>query len=234
MHAPRWLPGRLLRILRPSTLGTSCAVVALAIISSVSAARADNTAPALTAFNTAWAATNDYTCVLHSHEVLGNKTQDRVYQYSFMKPNFAKTLILSGDGQGSGGVWSGGDTVSGHQGGILAGMHLTVSVHDPRATSIRGYTIPDGLLNVIVNRYATTAGTLTQFKAGKVDGVMTDMLDLKLTDPSKNDGISEQRLYLSEETHFPVRQILYAGDQIVLDQSITDLKTNVGLTQKDF
>lgn len=210
------------------------ATAAFLTVLSVSTARADNTAPAITAFNTAWAATNDYTCVLHSHEVLKDKTQDRVYQYSFMKPNFAKTLILSGDGQGSGGVWSGGDTVSGHQGGILSGLHLTVSVHDPRATSIRGYTIPDGLLNVIVGRYATTPGTLTQFKGGKVGGVMTDMLDLKVTDPAGHDGITEQRLYLSEETHFPVRQILYSGDQIVLDQSFTDLKTNVGLTQKDF
>lgn len=219
MLAPRWLP-----------------VVAATIFTalSVSAARADNTAPAITAFNTAWTATNDYTCQLHSHEVSEGKTQDRVYQYSFMKPTFAKTLILSGDGQGSGGVWSGGDTVSGHQGGILSGLHLTVSVHDPRATSIRGYTIPDGLLNVIVGRYATIPGTLTQFKGGKIGGVMTDMLDLKVTDPAKNDGISEQRLYLSEDTHFPVRQILYTGEQIVLDQSITDLKTNVGLTQKDF
>jgi outer membrane lipoprotein-sorting protein len=220
MLAPRFLP----------------VVAAAAILTIVcpAAVRAENMAPAITAFNTTWAATNDYTCQLHSHEVLGNKTQDRVYQYSFMKPHFAKTLILSGDGQGSGGVWSGGDTVSGHQGGILAGLHLTVSVHDPRATSIRGYTIPDGLLNVIVGRYATIPGALTQFKGGKVGGVDTDLLDLKVTDPSKNDGISEQKLYLSQETHFPVRQILYSGNQIVLDQSITDLKTNAGLTQKDF
>jgi hypothetical protein len=210
------------------------ATAAIFTVLSISAVRADNSSPAITAFNTAWASTNDYTCVLHSHEVLNGKTQDRVYQYSFMKPNFAKTLILSGDGQGSGGVWSGGDTVSGHQGGILSGLHLTVSVHDPRATSIRGYTIPDGLMNMIVGRYASIPGTLTQFKGGKIGGVDTDMLDLKVTDPSKNDGISEQRLYLSQVTHFPVRQILYSGDQIVLDQSVTDLKTHVGLTQKDF
>ncbi|MBV8583725.1 MAG: hypothetical protein JO241_06990 [Candidatus Eremiobacteraeota bacterium] len=201
---------------------------------SISAARADNSAAAITAFNKAWASTDDYTCQLHSHEMQGDKTQDRVYQYSFMKPNFAKTLIMSGDGQGSGGVWSGGDTVSGHQGGILSGLHLTVSVHDPRATSIRGYTIPDGLLNVIVGRYATIPGTLTQAPGGKIGGVLTDRLDLKVADPSKNDGITEQILYLSQDTHFPIRQILYSGNQIVLDQSVTDLKTNVGLTQKDF
>lgn len=213
---------------------SAVATAAIFTALSISAVRAENSAPAIAAFNTAWASTTDYTCVLHSHEVLASKTQDRVYQYSFMKPNFAKTLILTGDGQGSGGVWSGGDTVSGHQGGILSGLHLTVSVHDPRATSIRGYTIPDGLLNVIVGRYASLSGTLTQFKGGMVGGVNTDLLDLKVTDPSKNDGISEQKLYLSQVTHFPVRQILYSGDQIVLDQSITDLKTNVGLTQKDF
>jgi outer membrane lipoprotein-sorting protein len=217
----------------PGWLSVGAAAAALTVFT-VSAASADNTAPAITAFNTVWAATNDYTCDLHSHEVLDTKTQDRVYQYSFMKPHLAKTLILSGDGQGSGGVWSGGDTVSGHQGGILSGLHLTVSVHDPRATSIRGFTIPDGLLNVIVDRYATIPGTLTQFKGGKINGIDTDLLDLKVTDPSKNNGITEQKLYLSAETHFPVRQILYTGNTIVLDQSITDLKTNVGLTQKDF
>jgi outer membrane lipoprotein-sorting protein len=197
-------------------------------------AQADNTAPAITAFNAAWSATNDYTCTMHSHESLGDKTQDRVYNYWFMKPHFAKTLIVSGDGQGSGGVWSGGDTVSGHQGGILSGLHLTVSIHDPRATSIRGFTIPDGLLNNIVDKYVTVAGALTQVPGGRLGGVLTDRLDLKVTDPAQNNGISEQILYLSQETHFPVRQILYSGNQTVLDQSISDLKTNVGLTAKDF
>jgi outer membrane lipoprotein-sorting protein len=197
-------------------------------------AKADNTAPAITAFNTAFAAINDYTCTMHSHEVLDSKTQDRIYSYWFMKPHFAKTLIVAGDGQGSGGVWSGGDTVSGHQGGILSGIHLTVSVHDPRATSIRGFTIPDGLLQNIVAKYATVPGTLSQAPGGKLTGVPTDRLDLKVADPSQNNGISEQILYLSQETHLPMRQILYSGNQIILDQSITDLKTNVGLTQKDF
>jgi outer membrane lipoprotein-sorting protein len=200
----------------------------------LSTARADNTAPAITAFNSAFATVNDYTCTMHSHEALGDKTQDRVYSYWFMKPHFAKTLIVAGDGQGSGGVWSGGDTVSGHQGGILSGLHLTVSIHDPRATSIRGFTIPDGLLQNIVGKYVTVPGTLTQTAGGKLGGVLTDRLDLKAADASQNNGISEQVLYLSQETHFPIRQILYSGNQIVLDQSISDLKTNVGLTEKDF
>ena len=218
-----------LRYLCSVVLGTAVVLLGLS-----TTARADNAAPALTAFNAAWAATNDYTCTMHSHEMLGDKTQDRIYNYWFMKPHFAKTLIVAGDGQGSGGVWSGGDTVSGHQGGILSGLHLTVSIHDPRATSIRGFTIPDGLLNNIVAKYATVAGALTQTAGGKLGGVLTDRLDLKVGDAAQNNGISEQILYLSQETHFPIRQVLYSGNQIILDQSISDLKTNVGLTSKDF
>lgn len=196
--------------------------------------RAENSAPAIAAFDQVFATTNDYTCEIHAHEVKGTTVQNRVYQYSFMKPHYVKTLILDGDGKGSGGVWVGGDQISGHQGGILSGIHLKVGLHDSRAVSLRGFTIPDGMLQTLVHRYATTAGTLTQAPGGKLNGALTDRLDLKVADPSTNDGITEQILYLSQETHWPIRQILYEGSNIILDQTISDLKTNVGLTQKDF
>jgi outer membrane lipoprotein-sorting protein len=198
------------------------------------AARADNAAPAIAEFDKAFAGINDYTCVLHVHEAKGTMTQDRVYQYEFMKPHYVKTLILDGDGKGSGGVWIGGDQVSGHQGGFLSGIHMKISLHDPRAVSLRGVTIPEGLLPRIVDDYATIPGKLTQLDGGKIQGVPTDRIELKVADPASNNGISDQILYVSKETHWPVRQIMYAGSQIVLDENVTDLKTNVGLTQSDF
>lgn len=212
------------------------AVVAVltAVLWPCTGALAANTAPAITAFNQAFAAINDYTCVLHVHEAKGTQTQDRVYQYSFMKPHYARTLILDGDGKGSGAVWAGGDQVSGHQGGILSGFHRKVDVNDARAVSLRGVTIPEGLLQRIVENYATIPGKLTQSEGGKVGGVQTDRLDLKPSDPSANAGVTEQVLYLSRETHWPLRQIMYEGSQIVLDETVSDLKTNVGLTQADF
>lgn len=215
-------------------LCTALAALALTLQLSASLARAANTAPAITEFDRAFAAVNDYSAVLHVHEAKGNQTQDRVYQYQFMKPHFAKTLILEGDGRGSGGVWVGTDQVSGHQGGILSGIHMKVSIHDPRAVSLRGVTIPEGLLQRIVDDYATTAGKLTQGSGGKIGGVETDRLDLKVADPGANGDISEQILYLSKETHWPIRQIMYSGSQIVLDETVSDLKTNTGLKQSDF
>ncbi|MBV8723881.1 MAG: hypothetical protein JO350_00955 [Candidatus Eremiobacteraeota bacterium] len=218
-------------------LRLSCAAIAalaLTLQLTASAARAANTAPAIVEFDKAFADVNDYSAVLHVHEAKGTQTQDRVYQYQFMKPHFAKTLILEGDGKGSGGVWVGTDQVSGHQGGILSGIHMKVSIHDSRAVSLRGVTIPEGLLQRIVENYATTPGKLTQSNGGKIGGVDTDRLDLKVTDPGTNGDITEQIVYLSKETHWPIRQIMYSGSQIVLDESVSDLKTNTGLKQSDF
>jgi hypothetical protein len=207
---------------------------ALASVASSMPAAAANSTPAIAAFDTAFAGINDYECQIKAHEVKGTQTQDRVYQYYFMKPNYAKTLILSGDGQGSGGVWAGGDQVSGHQGGFLSGIHLKVSVHDPRATSLLGFTIPDGLLQNIVATIASTPGTISQTAGGKIDGALTDRVDLKIANPAPPNNISEMVIYFSRDTHFPVREISYQGSTIVVDQSVTNFKTNAGLTQADF
>lgn len=198
-------------------------------------ARAENSAPAIDAFRAMFATVSDYTFKLHSHETLGSRVQDRIYDYSFMKPHYAKTYIEAGDGVGSGGVWAGGEQVSGHQGGILAGIHLKVDLHDSRATSIRGYTIPDGLMQTVVETYATVPGTLTQSDGGTLMGQPTDRLDLHVSNPAANRGIAEQVLYLSKTTHWPIRQLLYdENHQLVLDQTFSDVRTNVGLTQSDF
>jgi len=219
--------------------GSSSFVLAAAVAAALAfspAARADQTTPAITAFDTAFAGIHDYQCQIKAHELnpKTGQTQDRVYQYSFMKPNFAKTLILSGDGQGSGGVWAGGDQVSGHQGGLLSGIHLKVSVHDPRATSMLGYTIPDGLMQNIVGVMQTTPGTLTQTAGGDINGEPTERVVLKTANPLPPVGITQLVIYFSKATHWPVREISYAGSQIVVDQSFVDLKTNTGLTQNDF
>lgn len=198
------------------------------------AALSANTAPAITAFDHAFASISDYTCILHVHEAKGSATQDRVYQYAFMKPHYVKTLILDGDGKGSGGVWTGGDQVSGHQGGFLSGFHRKVDLHDPRAVSLRGVTIPEGLLQHIVDLYETTPGKLTQTDGGKVGGVAADRLELIVANPASSGDVSKQILYLSKETRWPIRQILYSGSQIVLDETVENLKTNTGLTQADF
>ncbi|HZT11820.1 MAG TPA: hypothetical protein VFA29_03410 [Candidatus Baltobacteraceae bacterium] len=208
-------------------------VLALALALVPCAARSAG-APAIAAFDDAFSKVNDYTMTIKAHEVLGSRTQTRTYNYWWKRPNKAKTLIVDGDGRGSGGVWTGGDTVSGHQGGMLSFIHLKVSIHDARATSLRGYTIPDGLIQNEVDKYKTIKGELTQKNGPSVDGAPTDEVNLAVADPSQYQGVTRMILYFNRATHLPVRQLRYAGDQIVADETFTDIKTNVGLSDNDF
>ena len=210
------------------------ALLAFLVGSGGLSATAANQPPAIGEFDRTFSGVDDYTCVLHSHEVNGAKIQDRVYQYSFMKPHYLKTLILGGDAKGSGAVWTGGDQISGHLGGLLSGIHVKINVEDPRALSLHGVTIPNGLLPGIIDDYGTIPGTLTESDGGAIKGVATDRLDLKVADPSSNHGITEQIAYFSKSTHWPIRQIMYSGSQIVLDESMSDLRTNIGLKKNDF
>jgi outer membrane lipoprotein-sorting protein len=190
--------------------------------------------PAIAAFDDAFAKVNDYTVTVRVHEVKGDRVQDRTYHYWFKRPSLAKTLIVSGDGSGSGGVWNGGNTVSGHQGGMLSFIHLKVSVHDPRATSLRGDTIPEGLMQNEVDGYKEAKGQLTQRNGPEINGEATDEVDLTVANPAANGNITRASLYLSKRTHFPLRQVRWEGDKIVADETFSDLKANVGLADSDF
>lgn len=192
------------------------------------------TTPAITAFDDAFAKVNDYTMTVRAHEVKGDRQQNRTYHYFFKRPNLAKTDIVSGDGAGSGGVWNGGTQVHGHLKIAFMTLGKRVDMHDPQATSLRGYTIPDGLLQNQVDKYTQLKGDLTQRSGPQIDGVATDEVDLKITDPSLCGGVTRMTLYFSKASHFPVRQVRWEGDTIVADETFTDLRTNVGLTANDF
>jgi len=217
--------------LKRLALATAVALFASVAVSGLASAAST---PAIAAFENAFGSINDYTMDLRSHEQKGGASQSRVYAYSFLKPHFAKTLIASGDGSGSGGVWTGGDQVSGHQGGILSGFHLKVGLHDGRAVSLMGYTIPDGLMQNIVAIYSGTPGRLSQHPGGQLAGVSTTMVELIPNNPLPVSGADRATIYFSNATHLPVRNIFYLGGRIILDQSFDNVRTNVGLTQGDF
>src|ERR1700682_1503563 len=99
--------------------------------------------PAATAFLRAWATESSYTTDINAHEVKGSATQDRTYHYAYLKPHFAKIDIAGGPGRGGGAVWKGGDTVTGHRGGMVRFIQLSKPLHDPEAVSLRGGTIAD-------------------------------------------------------------------------------------------
>lgn len=181
------------------------------------------------AFLDAWAKLPSYTANIKVHETKGTDVQDRTYHYAYLKPHFAKIDITGGAGRGGGASWRGGDTVSGHQGGLLSGIHLNVSIHDGRAVDLRGCTIDAGsfenMAEAIKAAPSVTSGEET------VSGVAYDAV----TYPYKDDnGATKRIVFLSRTTHLPARRVTYAGDTVVETEDFTDVNTAANLKESDF
>ena len=181
------------------------------------------------AFLDAWAKVSSYTANIKVHLVKGTDVQDRTYHYAYLKPHYAKIDITGGAGRGSGAVWTGGDTVSGHQGGILSGIHLTVSIHDGRATDLRGHTIDvasfENIAQAIKDAPSVTAGEEA------LGGTAFDTFSYPYHEEG---GATKRTVFLSRTTHLPVRRVTYDGDKVVETEDYTDVNTSANLKPSDF
>lgn len=181
------------------------------------------------AFLDAWAKIPSYTTNIKVHTTKGNDVQDRTYRYAYLKPHFAKIDITGGAGRGGGAVWTGGDTVSGHQGGLLSGIHLKVSIHDGRAVDLRGATIDMASFENIAA--AIKAAPSVTSAEETLNGTAYDVV----TYPYKDDiDATKRTVFLSRTTHLPVRRVTYAGDKVVATEDFSDVNTSANLKESDF
>ena len=190
--------------------------------------------PAVVAFERTYAGINDYTLTDTVVEQTndGARKEQRVFSYKFLKPNNAVARVVSGRGSGSVAAWHGGDTVKGHVGGFFSAIKLTLSINDPRATSMRGHTIDEATFTYTLASLLSTPGTLREAPGPAVAGVPTTAVTLDRAQPTA-DGVTRSTLFLSDESHLPVRRETYAGSTLVVNEEYSDLKTNVGLKPED-
>ncbi len=181
------------------------------------------------AFLEAWAKVPSYTANIKVHETKGTDVQDRTYHYAYLKPHFARIDITGGPGRGGGAVWNGGDTVSGHQGGLLSGIHLKISIHDGRAVDLRGGTIDQASFENVAEN-VKTAPSLTNGEE-TVNGTAYDTVSFPFKDAN---GATKRVVFLSKATHLPARRVTYAGDAVVLVEDFTDVNTAANLKESDF
>jgi outer membrane lipoprotein-sorting protein len=205
---------------------------AMALFALVCTGRAN--ASAFSDFADAWAKVNDYTCQITTHETVGADVQDRTYDFAFKKPHSAKIDITGGPGRGGGSIWNGGDTVVGHQGGLLRGIKLTVSITDPRATSLRGDTMLAGSFGTILAAYQSGKGVLSESTTDTILGVPIDTVTMLITNPAANKDVSKDVLFISRTTHLPVRRVRYEGTILVKQEDFLNVKVNPGLKDSDF
>ncbi len=186
--------------------------------------------PELDAFRKAWEGVNNYTDVITAHETTndGKETQDRTYDYKFVKPNAALISITAGPGKGGGAAWHGGPKVKGHQGGAIAHLKLIVPKNDPRATSLRGDQIEVASFGFELDQLSTVPGTLTEAKTA--DGVAITLVPTA----TESTGVTKEVITLNPTTHLPVKREQFIGDKSVKTEVFTNVQVNVpNLTVKD-
>ncbi len=181
-------------------------------------------ADALAQFAAAWAKVNTYTCTLTAHEVLGTKVQDRVYAMFFARPSNTKMNITGGDGRGGAAVYHGGDTVQGHQGGILSLIKLNVNIHSHIATTLRGTTIADANWGSLYDHITGLKGATID--ASAASGAMT--LTVAVADPTTDNDVTKEVVILGQDS-LPVEYDQYEGVTQVKHVTYTDVKLNVDI-----
>lgn len=181
------------------------------------------------AFLDAWSKITSYTDNIKIHVVKGTDVQDRTYHYAYLKPHFARIDITGGAGRGGGASWKGGDTVSGHQGGMLSGIHLNISMHDARAVDLRGGTIVQASFEDVADNIKSAASATNG--EDTFNGTAYDTVTVPYTDSL---GATKRVIYLSKTTHLPVRRVTFAGTAVVVDEQFTDVNPAANLKESDF
>jgi outer membrane lipoprotein-sorting protein len=179
---------------------------------------------ALAKFSTAWDGVRTYTCTITAHETRGTNVQDRVYHLAFARPNNMRMDIVGGAGRGGSAIWSGGDTVYGHQGGFLSFIRLHLNIHDPKAVSLRGTTVAQASFGALVARFK--ALKTSSLDATSAAGLTT--LTATILNPATESGVTREVLVFGPD-HLPAEYYEYQGNLVVDHVRYSDYKGNVTL-----
>lgn len=179
------------------------------------ATHAPPSSTAVAAFASAWARIDRYRATLEMHETSGRDVQDRTYAYEFAKPTTASIAIVRGPGHGGKVFWTGGESIVGQPPGILGALRIHLSIHDRRATTLRGDTVAMASFGWLLDHLHATAAIARETPGPSVDGVATTELTLDIANPRDDDGFTRETVTFSNATKLPIDVRRYVGTEIV-------------------
>ena len=163
----------------------------------------------LTAFGKTWEAMNGYKTSIHCFSAKDGKTENSQFSYTFTKPSSISMSIVSGPRAGNTVTWSGGDTVTAGKGMFTKKF----SLNDSAVTSLRGATVVDLSFGAILKHAEGLKGTKSAAPT-TIDGAPANAVTVNVADPSTDNGLTREVLYLSGSTDLPVRVDGYVDAQL--------------------
>ena len=180
----------------------------------------------------------DYTGILESFIRKGDKTEERTYEYRYMKPGWVYMKILEGDNKGAVVIYNPKtEKVRARKGGILGAIKLTFDPTDKKVLSIRGHRVDESHMGAILNRWLDyLARARVEFKGDTaVEGLKGLLLEATGCDTAKYHGTWKEILLLDPDNHLPVLiEQFDSSGELIHRVRIKDLKLNRGLKEEDF
>jgi hypothetical protein len=170
---------------------------------------------ALSAFSRALAAVTAYNTTITVFEQKGSAVQNVVFRYTFRKPSTVTVDVVGGPNNGVSLLWTGGSTVSAHRSGLASAFKETLSLHDPKVTTIRGSSIDELSFPRILAHAQQTAGKISQGTGPIINNVATDAVVLIPANPTGDAGYTREIIELSRATHLPLQINGYQGSTLV-------------------
>lgn len=187
----------------------TAASIGAALFAACIAAAPPKTPAPLGAFAKTWESMNGYKTAIHCFSAKDGKTENSQFNYTFTRPSSISMTIVSGPRAGNSVTWSGGDTVTAGKGMFTKKFALT----DSAVTSLRGGTVVDLSFGAILKHAEGLKGE-TSVAATKIDGEAANAVTIDVAQPSADDGLTREVIYLSGNTDLPVRVDGYVDSQL--------------------
>ena len=176
----------------------------------------------------------DYQCRMHEISIGGGQREEKIINYYSKKPKPIRLDILDGNrafDKGSVGVYTGGEKVTGHRGGIMKEMILSVKKDRALATSVRGETIDQSDMLTVIKRieYLLANGDVSIVE--KFSHIEFEFFPFN---PLKNEGISRDVVWIDRETMLIIRNERYEEEKLVQQVTWGNHIINAGLPRELF
>ena len=189
-----------------------------------------------------WAKVNDYQANIVADEFDGDSRQERRFHFSYMRPDHVKAEIMDGPLRGMVAIWNGGDRVTVFHHGLLASVRVGFALHDHMVTSPRGNTVANANFGEALACFDEHAEAVRAREGPLINGSQSVELvlsgDAPIACPGYSDKdipiVTKDELIVDAHTYLPLRRLRYAGEALVEQWDIHNLRVNTGLTQADF
>jgi hypothetical protein len=171
---------------------------------------------------------------MHEFSISEGRREERIINYYFKKPLLIRIDILDGNrslDRGSVGVYTGGKKVTGHRGGFMDGMIMSVRKDSRHAMSLRGETIEKSTILAVIERmeYLAEHGTVSSHEhESHIE------LVFQPHDSTKNDGITRDVVWLERDTLFIILIQRYEKERLVQQAARGNFIINAGLPKELF